>query len=500
LTVLAQGSGSLSPEELYSKACFSDVLTATTGDASRRLLRAHTYICLQRHYDALSELSPSAIGADSAATLALRFHCYAALMDWKACEKLNQQLSSELLQKDSDRAEVAVARGYEAFYRGDAADMRSALLAITTAAGPKYHAWRLFLLSLSACLEKRHGEQARYLEQMVRFVEETPAASDMGLLANAALTLADLSCETPWVNTFEFAVSLAGRVVWNQDLAHHKIWTERALARAYAARGSHRKAQRILHACLDAAPSPQWRAAIYGELACIVKTIHAGEVADALIEHAVDYALSISWESSGDERSGLLTLVELVGDHDPTASLALLNVYDAIQSGVLRSFVPAYDRRLKAIEQHARGSAMAAIGCRLEAASLLQESFMAFRTLGHSRRAAASALRLHALTGDRKWIKRAAEAIADSPDSPTTAEIRRRESGYSDPRFSSLTSAQRRAFQLVCEGMTDAEIANALRIKITTARNHVAAVREVFGAHSRAQVVAIARASGLLSS
>ena len=67
-----------------------------------------------------------------------------------------------------------------------------------------------------------------------------------------------------------------------------------------------------------------------------------------------------------------------------------------------------------------------------------------------------------------------------------------------DPRYRSLSPAQRRVFELVCQGYSNKEIASELAISVNTARNHVAPILARFGARSRAQLGAIARESDLL--
>lgn len=490
---------SIAPEELYAKARFTECLGETKGDPAKRVLRARALIRLRRFRDARAELERVGEGkGDTAATvLALQLHCGVALGDRAAVTTLLDRARVLGRLSDAGRAEIAIARAYEAFYRGDAVTMRNILLTISEAAGPRFYAWRLFLLGMAASLQQQYEDQARYLEQMVRFIDETPAAAEVVLLASAAQTLADLSREVPSLTVFEFAENLARHVPWTPDLAEAKFLTERSLAWAHAAHGSHRTAQRMMHACADNAPSPRWRATIYGELAYMIRLVGAGEAADAMFEHATDFARAISWETAREERVGLLSLVELIADHDPATSDALLKMYDGIGTELSRHLVMAHDRRLVAIEQHARGCTLAAAGDAVGALALFERSLLTFQKLGLAWRAAGSALRLHALTGDRKWIRRAADAVAHFPRSAMAAEVRRREIGFADPRLAALTSTQRRAFRLVCEGLTDAQIATALKITTNTARNHVAAIRQCFGAHSRSQVVAIARSSGL---
>jgi DNA-binding CsgD family transcriptional regulator len=133
-----------------------------------------------------------------------------------------------------------------------------------------------------------------------------------------------------------------------------------------------------------------------------------------------------------------------------------------------------------------------------EAIFLLTRAHAAFESSGLVWRAAMVALSLHALTGDRVWLRQAEDAIAELPDIALVREIRRRARGAEDPRLASLSPAQHRVFELICHGKSNKEIAIALKISVNTARNHVSAVLVRFGAHSRAHLAAVARDSTLL--
>ncbi len=274
-------------DELYAKGHFTECLLASEGDVAQALLRARSHMRLRHFREALDELEASEDSGDAQATgLALRLHCNAALMEWAEVAKLDGLARSLRNVSESGRAEIAIARASVAFYRGDAAEMRSILLAMNAQIAPRFIAWQQYLLSLAASLQRHYIEQARALERMVRFIEETPAAMEVALLANAAQTLADLAREVFSAKTFEFAVRLAERIAWTPDLAEQKFLTQRSIAWAYALRGSHRKAQRIMHTLVDSAPTLQWRATIYGELAYLVRIAGSNEAADALLEHA----------------------------------------------------------------------------------------------------------------------------------------------------------------------------------------------------------------------
>ena len=91
-------------------------------------------------------------------------------------------------------------------------------------------------------------------------------------------------------------------------------------------------------------------------------------------------------------------------------------------------------------------------------------------------------------------LRYASDAVQDFTQSSVAEQIRRRAAAtVVDPRVAALTPAQRRVFALLCEGLSDKEIAKSLSISPETAKNHAARVRVAFGVHSRAALIASAR-------
>ena len=207
--LIAEGSFALSGPRVYpspyigrtlSEGKFTECLSVSEGDASKALLRARAHMRLRRFREALEELRTASNDSDDteATALALRLHCSAALMEWPEVARIDGLTRSMRNVSEATSAEIAVARASAAFYRGDPIEMRSTLLAMNAHAAPRFVAWQLCLLSLAASLQRQYVEQARTLERMVRFIEETPAAMEVALLANAAQTLADLAREVFW--------------------------------------------------------------------------------------------------------------------------------------------------------------------------------------------------------------------------------------------------------------------------------------------------------------
>ena len=122
--------------------------------------------------------------------------------------------------------------------------------------------------------------------------------------------------------------------------------------------------------------------------------------ADALLRHAVACALETDWSTMSEERVALLNLIELLSDRDVEAGKALLAIYDGIPMPLSSRFALSRDRRLQAMEEYARGTVLAVSGDRNTAIDLLVSAYSTFQSIHYAWRAAAAALRLHAITGD----------------------------------------------------------------------------------------------------
>ncbi len=222
------------------------------------------------------------------------------------------------------------------------------------------------------------------------------------------------------------------------------------------------------------------------------------EILEPLLEHAIEYSKEISWDSEREERVGLLSLIVVAAERNVAAAHKLMTIYDSITAKIAPNLSIAHNHRLRAFEDHARGTLLVAEGNECEGGRLLEEAYDANVRFGFSWRPAFIALQLHALTKDNAWLRKAEAAAAEFPESAIGREIRRRARGSADPRLASLSPAQRRIFELICHGKSNKEISSALDITVNTVRNHVAAVLVRFGAHSRAHLAALARESALV--
>jgi DNA-binding NarL/FixJ family response regulator len=68
-----------------------------------------------------------------------------------------------------------------------------------------------------------------------------------------------------------------------------------------------------------------------------------------------------------------------------------------------------------------------------------------------------------------------------------------------DPRLAELTAREREVLELVAQGLSNAEIAEALTVEGTTIKTHVQRILTKLGARNRIEVVIAAYEWGLIS-
>lgn len=97
---------------------------------------------------------------------------------------------------------------------------------------------------------------------------------------------------------------------------------------------------------------------------------------------------------------------------------------------------------------------------------------------------------LESVMHDTSWFSR---AVVEK-----LAQVRRRNgAGTPDPELVDLTAREYRVLSLMCEGLSDTEIATALSISDNTIRNHVSRIYEKIGVHRRGAAIVWARDRGV---
>jgi DNA-binding CsgD family transcriptional regulator/tetratricopeptide (TPR) repeat protein len=389
--------------------------------------------------------------------------------------------------------EVMYARVLIAWVESDAAGMESALAEFDPTGSPAAPRWH-FASSWAAALRGDYAAQLQCLERAVTEISEGESPRDLFLLAAATRAMVHLVREIYAPGAFALAVRTVESLPWHEELETERFLTFRGLAWAYALRGFHEKAFQYSYFARDIAPSASWIAASYCDQAYLARMAGEHRSADALLAHAVACATETNWTSPGEERISLLNLVEVVADRDPATARAILSIYEDIAVPVAPALAFAHDVRLTAMESYSKGVALAVAGDRTAAVEQLANAYATFTSIGYAWRAAAAALRIHDVTGEDAWLRYASESVQEFTQSSVAEEIRRRAAAaVVDPRVAALTPAQRRVFALLCEGLSDKEIARNLGISPDTAKNHAARVRLAFGVRSRAALIASAQ-------
>ncbi|MFY9665768.1 MAG: LuxR C-terminal-related transcriptional regulator [Candidatus Cybelea sp.] len=486
-----------SPLELYLEGRLDACLRATAGATSvaDQILRVRALIRKTDYLTALDTIAGVEAKDDNASALLLALksscHSYRGELDLARGALAAVRPDEYGL---SVRFELAYSKVLIAWVEGDSDAMERALYDFDDSPSASVLARWFFARSWIAALRGDYVQQLALLERTAQHIVASPSTHDLFLLAKATRAMVHLVREIHAPETFAFAVRMVESLPWNEELETERFLTFRGLAWAYALRGLHEKAFQYAYFARDIAPSASWVTASYCDQAYLARMAGENRSADALVDHAVACAKETDWTSRDEERVSLLNLVELVADRDPAAARAVLSIYAAIPVAVAPALAFAHDVRLSAMEEYARGVALAASGERGPAVEELASAYSTFSSIGYAWRAAAAALRIHMVTGEDTWLRYASDAVQDFTQSSVAEQIRRRAAAtVVDPRVAALTPAQRRVFALLCEGLSDKEIAKSLSISPETAKNHAARVRVAFGVHSRAALIASAR-------
>jgi DNA-binding NarL/FixJ family response regulator len=483
----------LVPRNLYSEGRLTEFLAATeqSSELTDRVMRVRALLRLGRANDALDEiveLRPTTSNED-ALLHALESSCHSARNSTEMARRVLAKIRSRELPL-AVQYEIANARATIAYAQDSIEDAQAALESVDVSGDPTLYGLWLLRRGWLASQQGRFDEQLSWLLQACTFITETPEAYDVYVLANAIQALVHLVREIAAPEAYAFADRMVTTLKWTDDLKQPHFLSLRGMAWASALRGSHEKALEYSFAARDIAPSKLWVTACYADQAYLARMAGQQTSADAMLRHSVKQSLDMDWNTESEERVALLNLIELAADDDVAGAQQLMDRYDKITTPMAGRLALAHGDRLTAMEHYVRANVFVASGRRPEAIALLRAALSIFESTKYGWRAAATALLLHSLTDDRTWLDKAAEAIADFSESSVARDIQRRVAELNDTRLDSLTRAQRRVYDLLCEGMSDKAIGETLGISRDTVKNHAVRIRSAFGVRSRAELIA----------
>jgi DNA-binding CsgD family transcriptional regulator len=279
------------------------------------------------------------------------------------------------------------------------------------------------------------------------------------------------------------------------DFALYYFQSVKAVAWAKALQGDYFNAFRFLKLCTNHAPDDAWRTMALCDRAYFAfvrneTTWFRQELADAQ-----EAAEKVDWESRYDDSIvALLLLAELFSPIDAPQAAAYLARFTALGGVRGQGWLFKNDDRLLALMEYSTGVVETHLDNADVAIVSLQNALKIYERVGFEWRAARTALRLYDVTKKTSYLNVAGRYLTHYQNSWLYEELRSRQN--SRPLTDKLSPMRRRVFDLLCEGKTNAEIADDLDLAVTTAANHAKAVLKIFGVPSRHALVAEAMRRG----
>jgi len=187
-----------------------------------------------------------------------------------------------------------------------------------------------------------------------------------------------------------------------------------------------------------------------------------------------------------DERFSLLGLAEQLAHTDVSAAKAVYEEYAALDAPWIVLSL-AGDRRLEAAETYVQ--ALIAEGSGDSAGSIggYRTAFRVFAEIGYVRRAAKAALRLAEITGDSKAIAFVRRTFPEG--NWMTDRLSKRDLDTRCNGSPKLSPARREIIVMLCEGLSNNEIAQRRGSSPGTVRNMISQIYEMFGVSRRAALI-----------
>lgn len=266
---------------------------------------------------------------------------------------------------------------------------------------------------------------------------------------------------------------------WPASFGEQRFLTLRALGFARALRGEYFEGFRALRDASRFATSDAWRAVVAAERAEIAAARGENLWARQEFADAQEFAARADWKAASPEaRLGLLSLANLCVALDAGRPAAYRDRYLALKGEALPP-------PLSAMAQYALG-ALEVAGERGETGlERVRAAMAAFAELGYDWRCGRCALLLYEHTRNRSNLSAAREKLRHYMKSWLGDELRRL-----SERRAALPPMQRRVYDALCKGLSNAEIARELGRSEFTVRNHVKLIFKAFGVNSRAELIA----------
>lgn len=348
-------------------------------------------------------------------------------------------------------------------------------------------------LNYRAWIESARGDHDAATEYFIAAVERLDRCrrQDRQMEANALEALSHLAAERFDVRAWAFIEERAERIDWTaQGLATSRFWITMSAALIHEAAGEARAALAAARRATELAPSPAYRALALCRRSAIARGTGESYSPADFVDEARALFDSVATDLHADETIAALAIAQesahagdfLTGGH-------YLDLHRSLRPTALVSALSA-DPRVAAYEDLVTATIADVRGDAETAQREYGAAFRAFRALGFTRRAVEAALRLAELSkADDLFAYVASATAALSPQYWVRRAMRRRERLYADPVARRLTASEREVLVLLCEGLTNEEIARARCGSCNTVKHIVTDLLKAFGVRNRQELI-----------
>lgn len=491
----------LEPAELLARARFRDCLDVLNGDQSPKaiLIRMRAMLLLGEHHAVvrlnLLEKIDSMPTGDAARARALLARAYfRSAMRAAASESLSA--ARTLAESCAEPAALAEVRYEEALQAWSTGDLDTAEQMISQIIGNRE--WRAKALDLRAWVAKRRNDHAAQIaDSRAAFI--SVHGEDVWLKANILQSLSAIAREVFDIDAIAFVESHAENVAWTGETCNQEFYTFRNLAWCFALSGQFLQAGEYFGRAEVCIPSDEHRALIEVDRAYVAQWLGEEKTADRHLERACALADATDWKTSGEERSALLLLAQVIAPRNVEHAERYLRRY----IGITQPLSPLLgsgsgDAWKHALEQYAAGTVYRYKGMRNEAIDAFALAYDIWSAIGYEWRAALAALDLGELT-DSKHLDIAVDIIERKIPSSFLANA---VSPYSrrthHPDVLRLSPQRRAILECLMGGLGNEEIARRLQVGESLVKRQLSKIYKTFGVTNVRQLFAALRARRIL--
>lgn len=269
-------------------------------------------------------------------------------------------------------------------------------------------------------ISAKHEDLRSQLDDLERSLEQHLRCDpiDQYAFSHMLVSLAALCRELSTHGVIERLRHAVSCIIRSEITEHQYFSLLRILGWINALQGDEISALRLFNEAETCAPSAFWRVFSIVDRAELAHAMARKPAAREALATADEQASSLQWSSTKeDERIILVTIAQLYARDNPARAQMYLAKFRSLRTGMHGRLGWVGDRRTRALQLSANGSALLALDEREDGIAMLQEAWEIFTTFEYDWRAARAALTLFESTNDVIWLERARKQIAPWPNS-----------------------------------------------------------------------------------